>query len=84
MHKPTVTHWTAAKQLLRYLKHIIFHGRHIKKKSSFELITYFDTDWAGNYNDRTSTSTYISFLGVNPISWSSKNQRAVARSSTEA
>ena len=68
MHKPTVTHWTAAKRLLRYLKHLlrylkhtIFHGLHIRKKSTFELITYFDTDWAGNYDDRTSTSAYISW-----------------------
>ena len=47
------------------------------------LHTYSDADWAGNVDDCTSTSAFISFLGLNPISWTSKKQRAVARSSTE-
>lgn len=49
-----------------------------------EIKAYTDADWAGNPNDRRSTTGFVVFLGSNPVSWSSKKQHTVSRSSTEA
>lgn len=84
MHAPTQMHWSSVKRLLRYLQHTKNHGLQITSKTSPGLFMYSDADWAGDINDRTSTSGYILYFGQNPISWSSKKQRTVARSSTEA
>ncbi|KAF7151361.1 hypothetical protein RHSIM_Rhsim02G0160900 [Rhododendron simsii] len=84
MHKPSEIHWTAAKRLLRYLKGTIHHGLFLKRHATPFLHAYSDADWAGNHDDRTSTTAYIIYLGGNAISWSSRKQRSVSRSSTEA
>ncbi|RVW83070.1 Retrovirus-related Pol polyprotein from transposon RE1 [Vitis vinifera] len=52
--------------------------------SSLSLHAFSDSDWAGNKDDLTSTSAYVVYRGRNPISWSSKKQRIVDRSFTEA
>ncbi|GFY82736.1 hypothetical protein Acr_02g0009760 [Actinidia rufa] len=84
MHKPTQLHWQAVKRLLRYLKGTIHHGLSLTGNPSASLYAFSDSDWAGNPDDRTSTTAYILFLGGNAISWASRKQRSVARSSTEA
>ena len=70
--------------MLRYLKNTIFHGINIRKTSSLTLTCFSNADWAGSLDDRKSTSAYVLFLGHTPISWSSKKQHAIARSSIEA
>ncbi|XP_047269043.1 uncharacterized mitochondrial protein AtMg00810-like [Capsicum annuum] len=44
---------------------------------------FIDIDWVGSIDDRKSTSGFAIFLGNNFISWASKKQQTVARSSTE-
>ena len=45
---------------------------------------FSDANWGGDLDDRKSTTAYIIFLGDNPISWRTRKQKVVARSSTEA
>lgn len=83
MHKPTVIHFSAIKRILRYLCCTPTLG--IKFHIGFlSLQTFCDFDWVGDTFDRHSTSRFIFFLGSNPISWSSKKQRIVSLSYTEA
>lgn len=48
-----------------------------------DIVSFSDTDWAGSKNDRQSTTGYCIFLG-NLVTWRSKKQNVVARSSAKA
>ncbi|KAG7536467.1 Integrase catalytic core [Arabidopsis suecica] len=84
MHMPTTDHWNAVKRVLRYLAGTPNHGIFLKKGNALSLHAYTDADWAGDTDDYVSTNGYIVYLGHHPISWSSKKQKGVVRSSTEA
>ena len=87
MSQPQEEHWAAVKRILRYLKGTVHHGLHLQKGSlhhPMPLSAFCDADWASDPDDRKSTSGFGIFFGPNLISWSSKKQYLVARSSTEA
>jgi hypothetical protein len=84
MAAPRSLHYAAVLRILRYLKGTLFHGLHFSSQSSLTLQAYSDADWAGDLTDRRSATGYCFLLGDSLISWRSKKQSVVARSSTEA
>jgi hypothetical protein len=83
IQNPMVSHFTAVKRILRYLKGTMQLGLSYTR-GDLQLKAFSYADWAGDPNDRRSTTGLVVFLGNNPISWSSKKQQTVSRSSTEA
>ena len=57
---PTKEHWTVVKHILRYLKGTSNYGLSYSRNDDTDtLIGYSDADWAGDVNDRKSTSGYL-------------------------
>jgi hypothetical protein len=77
-------HWTAAKRILRYVKHTLGYGLKITKSSSMLVNAFTDSDWASDPDDRRSTRGFAVFIGNNLVSWCARKQPTVSRSSTEA
>ena len=88
--KPTEEHWVAAKRILRYLINTKNNGILYKSQGTgisgyaHHLAGFTDADFAGDVNDRKSTSGWIYTYNGAPISWSSKKQNIVTRSMMEA
>ena len=81
---PTTVHWAAVLRILRYLRGTQFQSLLLSSTSSLELHAYSDADWASDPTDRKSTTGFCIFLGDSLISWKSKKQDVISRSSTEA
>ncbi|XP_071694646.1 uncharacterized mitochondrial protein AtMg00810-like [Rutidosis leptorrhynchoides] len=84
MHDPKEAHTDALKRIIRYIKGTLSFDLQLRKSSLHSLVFYMDADWGGCPDTRRSTSGYCVFLGDNVISWSSKRQATVSRSSAEA
>lgn len=84
MQNPYSTHLDAANRVLRYLKGSVGKGILLSSNSSLSLVGFADSDWAGCPTTRRSTTGYITMLGSSPISWKTRKQPTVSRSSAEA
>ena len=81
---PKESHLQAVKRIFRYLKGTTDLGLWYPKGHELNLIAYTDADWAGDIDDRKSTSGVAFYLGDFLVSWLSKKQSSISLSTIEA
>ena len=84
MHSSKKTHLQVVHKILHYLKSSLGKGILLKKETKLTLEAYTDADYASSVVNRRSTSGYCTFVGGNLVTWRSKKQTMVARSSVES
>ncbi|KAL0433957.1 UNVERIFIED_CONTAM: Retrovirus-related Pol polyprotein from transposon RE1 [Sesamum latifolium] len=84
LQHPCRQHWDAAHHLLRYLKGTPNTGLFFPAGAVAELVAYSDADWASCLDTRRSLTGFCIFLGSAIISWKTKKQNAVSRSTAKA
>ena len=70
---------------MRYLKGTLNYGlERFSDCENDEIVGFADADWAGDVDSQCSTSGYVFQIGSSTVSWRSKKQATVAKSTTEA
>jgi hypothetical protein len=85
MANPGREHWNAVKWIFRYLKGTAEHGILFSRQPrTNSVVGYVDVDYAGEVDDRRSTTGYVFTLSGGLICWKSTLQSIVPMSTTEA
>ncbi|XP_019090126.1 PREDICTED: uncharacterized protein LOC109128370 [Camelina sativa] len=83
MHEPSVSEFNLLKRILRYIKVTTTMGVSFSRQTDSKLRVYSDSDYSGCPSTSRSTGRFCTFLGRNMISWSSKKQQTMSKSSIE-
>ncbi|KAL2231133.1 uncharacterized protein LOC110012714 [Sesamum indicum] len=84
LQQPCEKHWETAIHVVRYPKGSVSTGLFLPSNTDFSLRVYCDADWAACQTTRKSLTGFCIFMGQTPLSWKTKKQTTVARSSAEA
>ncbi|XP_059461930.1 secreted RxLR effector protein 161-like [Corylus avellana] len=84
LEAPQVSHWEVVTRIIRYVKRQPGLGILYRPNGHVSLEGFTDADWAGSPSDRRSITGYCTFFNGNLVTWNSKKQTVVARSSAEA
>jgi len=69
---PKESHLTTVKRIIRYVNETLSYGIWYSRVTNHVVAGYSDADWAGNVDDRKSTSRGCFYVGNNLVAWMSK------------
>ena len=78
------SHVVAVKQIIRFVRGIVNYGIWYTNDNNYSLVGFNDADWAGNADDRKSTTGGCFYLGNNLVTWHSKKHNLISLFTTEA
>ncbi|KAL7083944.1 hypothetical protein ACP275_14G193700 [Erythranthe tilingii] len=81
---PKECHLSAVKRIIRYVSGTIDFGIWYSMDTNTTLAGFSDADWAGDADDRKSTTGGCFYLGNNLVSWYSKKQNSISLSTAES
>ncbi|KAI2503386.1 GAG-pre-integrase domain [Fragilaria crotonensis] len=84
LSNPGDEHWKALERLVGHIKARYYEGLTYRKPKELRPISFVDSDYAKNIDDRKSISSGLHTLGGTLVNWESKTQHVVTLSSTEA
>ena len=84
LQQPRIPHLQALLHTLAYIQGSSSQGILLQGAQQLSLQAYSDSDWAACPSSRRSVTGYLILLGSYPLSWKSKKQSVVSRSSSEA
>ncbi|XP_071738734.1 uncharacterized mitochondrial protein AtMg00810-like [Rutidosis leptorrhynchoides] len=84
LSSPRTSHWNAVTHILKYLKGTPGRGILYQNHGHHTIEGFSDADYNGDPTTKRSTTGYCVFVGGNLVSWKSKKQNVVSRSSAES
>ena len=81
---PKVSHLNAVKRIIKYVGGTCNYGLFYSKEFNLSLASFSDSNWAGNADDRKSTTGGCFYVGANLVAWMSKKQNFVSLSTAKA
>jgi len=84
LQHPREPHLVAAMHVLRYLQAEPSLGVLFSNSPTFDLLAYYDADWASCSHSRKLVSGFVVFFGNTLLTWKSKKQATVSLSSAKA